>query len=131
MTIAELCMLAAVLIPLATVAVVKGSNAGEFDNAYPRDPNFYKSGSRQRAYGAHLNGLEAFPFFAAAVLLAEFRLAPQHIIDMLAVGYIVLRLIYVMFYLANQPMLRTIAWNLAFAANIGIFVLPAFEPAGG
>lgn len=129
MTIAEWCLLAIVLIPLGTIAVVKGANPGEFDNANPRDPNFYKSGLRQRALGAHLNGLESVPFFAAAVLLAEFRHAPQGTIDMLAVAFVALRLVYVMLYLANQPTLRTIVWNAGFAVNLAIFILPALYPA--
>jgi len=129
MTLAEWCLLAAMLITLATIAAVKGAHSAEFDNASPRDPTFYKSGMRQRALGAHLNGTESFPFFAAAVLLSEFRQAPQDIVDTLAVTFVMLRLVYVTFYLTNQPMLRTITWNAGFAVNVAIFVLPAFYPA--
>lgn len=129
MTTAEWCLLAAVLLYLLTVAPVKAANAGEFDNASPRDPAFYKPGLRQRALGAHLNGIETFPFFAAAVLLAEFRQAPQGTVDMLALAFVAMRLLYVALYLANQPTLRTIVWNAGFAVNVAIFVLPAFYPA--
>ena len=51
----------------------------------PRDPAFYQDGIRARALGAHQNGIEAYPFFAAAVLLAEFRGAPQNLVNELSV----------------------------------------------
>ena len=73
MTIAELCIFASVMLYLLTIAPVKWisvDGAGRYDNARPRDPAFYAGGIRERALGAHQNGIEAFPFFAAAVLLA-------------------------------------------------------------
>ena len=82
---------------------------------------------RARALGAHQNGIEAFPFFAAAVLLAEFRLAPQHYIDELAVLFLIVRIAYVFTYLGNRPTLRSILWSLGFAINIVIFFLPAIR----
>ena len=73
MTIAEWMLFAAVLLYLLTVAPVKAVGHKWFDNSNPRDPAFYTPGIAARALGAHLNGIETFPFFAAAVLLAEFR----------------------------------------------------------
>src|SRR5206468_10294359 len=64
-----------------TIVSVKWAGYRHFDNARPRDPTFYADTIRARALGAHQNGIEAFPFLAVAVLLAEFRLAPQHLID--------------------------------------------------
>ena len=95
-------------------------------------PAFYDEPIRARALGAHQNGIEAFPFFAAAVLLAEFRLAPQHYIDELAVLFLIVRIAYVFTYLGNRPTLRSILWSLGFAINIAIFFLPAIRrlPAG-
>ena len=73
------------------------------------------------------NGIEAFPFFAVAVLLAEFRLAPQHLIDELAVLFLIVRIAYVFTYLGNRPTLRSILWSIGFAINIAIFFLPAIR----
>src|SRR5689334_19630492 len=86
-TTAEWMLLAAVLITLLTIAPFKPLGWRTFDNAKPRDPTFWAEPLRARAQGAHINGIETFPFFAAAVLLAEFRAAPQHWIDWLAVGF--------------------------------------------
>ena len=83
--------------------------------------------SRARALGAHQNGIEAFPFFAAAVLLAEFRAAPQHLINELAVLFLIVRIAYVFTYLGNRPTLRSILWSIGFAINIAIFFLPAIR----
>ena len=125
MTIAEWCLLGAVLLYLLTVAPVKALRAREFNNSRPRDPAFYTGKLSERALGAHLNGLEVFPFFAAAVVLAEMRHAPQPLVDELAVTFLILRFAYVLAYLADRPTTRTILWNLGFLANLAVFILPA------
>src|SRR5512142_2435572 len=124
MTIAEWALLAAVLLYLLTVAPVKAFGHREFDNSKPRDPKFYDRPLRARALGAHVNGIETFPFFAAAVLLAEFRHAPQGWIDGLAVGFVVVRLAFVAAYLGDRPWTRTLLWNVGFFVNLAIFLLP-------
>jgi uncharacterized MAPEG superfamily protein len=125
MTIADWCLLGAVLLYLLTLAPVKAVRHRNFDNARPRDPSFYAAPLSGRALGAHLNGVETFPFFAAAVLLAEMRSAPQALIDEFAVLFLLLRGAYVLAYLGNRPTLRTVLWNAAFAVNVAIFALPA------
>jgi uncharacterized MAPEG superfamily protein len=124
LTLAEWMIFAAVILYLLTVAPVKAFGYRNFDNSNPRDPAFYKPGIAARALGAHINGIETFPFFAAAVLLAEFRHAPQHWIDALAVGFVVVRLLFVGAYLGNRPTTRTLLWNLGFAVNAAIFFMP-------
>lgn len=124
MTIAEWMLLAAVLIYLLTIAPFKPLGWRTFDNARPRDPAFWADPLRARAQGAHINGIETFPFFAAAVLLAEFRHAPQHWIDWLAAAFIVLRLMFVAAYLLNYAWTRTLIWNAGFAVNLAIFFMP-------
>jgi uncharacterized MAPEG superfamily protein len=126
-TIAECCLFGAVLLYLLTVAPAKAIGYRDFDNATPRDPSFYGNPLRARALGAHLNGIETFPFFAAAVLLAEFRAAPQHTIDVLAIAFLLIRLAFVLAYLGNLPTLRTILWNVGFFVNTAIFFLPALR----
>lgn len=127
MTIAEWCVFGALVLYLLTIVAAKWMSIRKFDNSRPRDPAFYDEPIRARALGAHQNGIEAFPFFAAAVLLAEFRLAPQHYIDELAVLFLIVRIAYVFTYLGNRPTLRSILWSLGFAINIAIFFLPAIK----
>jgi uncharacterized MAPEG superfamily protein len=130
MTIAEWCLFGAVLLYLLTVAPVKALGHREFNNADPRNPDFYEHPMRKRALGAHLNGVETFPFFAAAVLLAEFKDAPQNMVDALALGFLLTRMAFVLAYLADRPTLRTFLWNAAFAFNLGLLFLPGFGVRG-
>jgi uncharacterized MAPEG superfamily protein len=130
-TIAEGALFGAVLLYLLTVAPVKVTGQPRFNNADPRNPGFYTPGIRARALGAHLNGIETFPFFAAAVLLAEFRHAPQIWIDGLAVAFLAVRFAYVLAYVGNAPTVRTLLWNLGFFVNAAIFFLPWWWPAAG
>jgi uncharacterized MAPEG superfamily protein len=127
MTIAEFCVFGVVALYLLTIVPVKWIGYRKYDNAKPRDPAFYEDAIRARALGAHLNGIEAFPFFAAAVLLAEFRLGPQHLIDELAVLFLIVRIAYVFTYLGNRSTLRSILWSIGFAINLGIFFMPAIR----
>jgi uncharacterized MAPEG superfamily protein len=127
MTTAEWCVFGAVLLYLLTIAPFKAIGSRQFDNSKPRDPAFYEDALRSRAWGAHQNGIETFPFFAAAVLLAEFRASPQNLIDELAVLFLIVRIAYVLTYLGNRPSLRSILWNIGFVINIAIFFLPALR----
>lgn len=127
MTIAEWCIFGFLLLTIATIASVKGARFRSFDNAKPRDPAFYGDPLGQRALGAHQNGVEAFPFFAFAVLLAEFRSAPQSLVNELAVLFVIVRIAYVLTYVGNRPTLRSILWTIGFAINAAIFFLPAIR----
>jgi uncharacterized MAPEG superfamily protein len=124
MTIAEWCVFAALMLYLLTIAPIKWIGFRRFDNANPRDPAFYDDPIRSRALGAHQNGIETFPFFAIAVLLAEFRASPQRLINELAVLFLIVRIAYVLTYLGDRPTLRSILWSIGFAINIAIFFLP-------
>jgi uncharacterized MAPEG superfamily protein len=127
MTVAEWCVFGTLMLYLLTIAPVKWIGFRGFDNSKPRDPAFYDDPIRSRALGAHQNGIEAFPFFAFAVLLAEFRAGPQRLIDELAILFLIVRIAYVFTYLGNRPTLRSILWSLGFAINIAIFFMPALR----
>jgi len=127
MTVAELCIFGAVAIYLLTIVPVKWFSSRKYDNSRPRDPAFYEDALRARALGAHQNGIEAFPFFAVAVLLAEYRGAPQNLINELAVLFVIVRVAYVLTYVGNRPRLRSILWNIGFVINVAIFFLPLLK----
>jgi uncharacterized MAPEG superfamily protein len=125
-TIAELCLLGAVILTIVSIMPAKWSGARDYDNSRPRDPAFFTPGLRARSQGAHLNGYEAFPFFAAAVLLAEMRGVPQGTVNGLAVAFLVARVVYVLMYLGDRPTLRSVVWSAGFACNLAIFLSPAW-----
>ncbi len=130
MTVAEWTLFGAVILYLVTLAPTKGLAPHEFDNANPRDPKFYELPMRARALGAHNNGIETFPFFAVAVLLAEFRGAPQGWIDVLAAAFLAGRIAFVLAYVFDKPTLRTVLWNVAMAFNVGLFFLSGYGSRG-
>ena len=76
MTVAEWCVFGSLVLYLLSIVPIKWIGYRSYDNARPRDPAFYDDPLRARALAAHQNGIEAFPFFAVAVLLAEFHSAP-------------------------------------------------------
>ena len=127
MTVAEWCVFGTLMLYLMTITPIKWIGFRRFDNARPRDPTFYGDPIAARALGAHQNGIEAFPFFAVAVLLAEFRGGPQRLVNELAILFLIVRIAYVFTYLGNRPTLRSILWSIGFAINLAIFFLPAWR----
>lgn len=122
MTIAYWCVLAAGLMPFLFTAIAKGSG-GRYNNRTPREWQARLEGMPARAHAAHLNAFEAFPLFAAAVIIAHLRQVPQETLDLLAVAFIVLRLAYGFIYMAGYPRTRSFVWALAFLCVIAMFVL--------
>jgi uncharacterized MAPEG superfamily protein len=126
LTVADWGLLGAVLAYIAPIAIAKYSAIGRFDNARPRDPAFYQDPFRARCQGAERNGLEGFPVFAAAVIVAQLSGGAQPMIDTLAIAYVVLRCAFVAAYIGNRPPLRSTLWVLAFAVNLAIFTTPVW-----
>jgi len=123
MTIAYWCVLAAALIPYFTVAVAKSK--GDFDNAAPRDWLARQEGFRKRALWAHQNAFEAFPPFAAAVIIAQLAQSPQRWIDLLAVVFVFARIAYSALYILDRPTMRSIVWTVGIGCVVGLFVVAA------
>ncbi|MGL4239576.1 MAG: MAPEG family protein [Beijerinckiaceae bacterium] len=126
MTIALWCVLLAALLPVVSAGIAK-SAGGAYDNADPRGRASSYEGLAKRAHAAHLNGFEAFPLFAAAVLVAELKGGPRGMVDALAVVYISARVGYVGLYLLDKPALRSLVWAIAFFCAIAIFVSPLWR----
>lgn len=111
MNIAHAAVLCAALLPYLFVLYAKSDRRylaeGHSD---PRAWAESIAGAKRRAYNAQLNGFEAFPPFAAGVLLAEHTGVSQGLVDALAVAFVVLRLIHGVLYIADRPALRAMAW---------------------
>jgi uncharacterized MAPEG superfamily protein len=122
MTIALWCVLAAAALPLLSTGVAKAG--GRFPmtaNAHPREWQEKLDGWPKRAHWAQLNAFEGFPPFAAGVIIAQMVHAPQARVDMLAVAYIVFRVIYLGAYIANLSTLRSTIWFASVACIVGLF----------
>jgi len=123
-TIAYWCVLAAAILPFVFTAIAKFSGPG-FNNRRPRDFQAALGGWRQRAHWAHLNSFEAFPPFAAAVIIAHQLQGPQATVDGLALAFIGCRLVYGALYIANQATLRSLVWAAGLGCVVALFVVAA------
>jgi uncharacterized MAPEG superfamily protein len=127
MSIAFWCILVAGLMPLVAVGVAKvdRSNAS-YDNNNPRDWLAKRDGRAKRAHAAHLNSFEAFPLFAAGVLVAAYLNAPQGIVDGLAITFIAARAVYIWCYLNDHANARSLIWFVGLGASLALFFVAAF-----
>jgi uncharacterized MAPEG superfamily protein len=114
-------VLAAALLPYFATTIAKAGGA-RYDNRDPRAWLEKQQGFRVRANNAQLNSFEAFPFFAAAVLVAQMLQAPQDRVDALALIFIAARLGYLACYLADWHGARSVAWLIGWLACIVLFV---------
>jgi uncharacterized MAPEG superfamily protein len=127
-TVAYWCVLLAVLLPYACSYLAKFRDFGKprsqggYDNADPRAWLARQQGWRARAVAAQANSFEALPFFIGAVIIAHQLGAPQTRVDILALLFVTLRIIYIAMYVAGLPTTRSAIWALAFLANVAIFL---------
>ncbi len=124
MPIAYWCVLIAALLPLPLVAYAKSSAR---DNNTPRDSADQLSGPKRRAYAAHQNAYDNFPFFGVAVVAALSFGASATTVGLLALLYIVFRVAHALLYINDIATARSIAYLGGLLCNIAIFVLPAFK----
>lgn len=123
LTIAYWCVFIACGLPYLAAWIAKAGSFGVRDNMHPRDWAAKQSGWRARANSAQANSFEGLPFFIGAVLIAHQLGAAQARLDMLAVAYVVLRVIYLALYIRGAPSARSAVWALAFLVNIAILFL--------
>ena len=125
-SIAYWCVLVAALLPIACAGIAKGgqmttpAQQGGYDNNNPRAWLSAQKDWRARANAAQANTFEALPFFFAAVVIAHQLQAGQTLLDILALLFVVLRVAYVVMYVADWANARSAIWVLGLLVNIGI-----------
>jgi uncharacterized MAPEG superfamily protein len=122
MTAAYWCVFIAILMPVFFTGLAKFT--GGFrpkDNHAPRAYLDKLSGWRQRSNWAQQNTFESIPGFMAAVIIAHQMGGNQENIDMLAISYIIIRIVYGVLYIADIALIRTLAWALGVACILGLF----------
>lgn len=125
-TLAYWCILVAALLPIACAGIAKSGKfkqsrrEGGYDNHNPRAWLAKQTDWRARANAAQANSFEALPFFIGAVLVAHQLGANQARVDLLALLFIMARILYVMLYLADNAKLRSMVWTIGLALNVGI-----------
>lgn len=127
MTIAQLCLLVACLLPMGCALMAKSKGFGKrrrdggFDNHRPREWLANLSGWQARANSAQANSWEALPVFAAGLFVAHQHQAAQATVDALAMVFIAARLGFIGLYLADQALLRSLVWTAGLAACVALF----------
>ena len=120
MTIAYACVLFMGLFPYVATGIAK-KGFENYDNSMPRQWLAKQTGFRARANAAQANLFESLPFFFAAVIIAHMENAVQSTIDLLAVGFVIARITYLICYVANWTTTRSIVWLLGLICVITIF----------
>lgn len=127
MTLAYWMVLAAAFVPYIGTGYAKFADGGAktYDNHAPRTQVDSLPPQRRRAYWAQLNGFEAFPPFAAGVIVAHLAGGPQAWIDALAASFVALRVIYTVLYIHDKPTARSVVWAAGLLCVVGLFVAAA------
>ena len=129
MAIAYWCILIAALLPYAWAAVAKTA-APNYNNKDPRTWVARQESYRVRnANNAHLNAFEAFPAFAAGVLMAQVAGVDPHRIGLLAMAFVGLRVLHGIFYLSGIHVLRSLAWLTGFTCVLALMAQAALKVA--
>ncbi len=130
MSIAYWCILIAAAVPYVWVSIAKAGGE-RYNNRDPRGWQARQKNPRsQRAYAAQLNAYEAFPPFAASVLMAQFAQVDGQRIIWLAIAFIVFRILHGITYIADKDSLRSLAWFGGFFCVVGLMLSAALRVAG-
>lgn len=126
MTVALWCILIAICLPYLCTGVAKFSG-GKFGLKQNHDPRAFLDsleGVARRAHSAQLNSFEVTPAFAAAVIVAHLAgNADLVAINVLAVLFITSRLLYIICYLADWAILRSLVWAIGMGLIVSFFVV--------
>ena len=122
MTGAAIAVMVAGLLPIVCAGISKWK-ARDYDNHDPRAWLARQGGWRARADAAQSNSLEAFPFFAAAVVLALQAGADADAVAQWAWLFVGLRLVYIFCYVTDRATQRSLVWMLGLAVVIRLYAL--------
>ncbi|MDQ3040139.1 MAG: MAPEG family protein [Pseudomonadota bacterium] len=130
MSIAYWCILLAAALPYIWVSIAKAKGE-RYNNGDPRGWLASQDNPRShRANAAQLNAFEAFPAFAASVLMAQFAQVDVQRIVWLAMAFVAFRILHGIFYIADKHTLRSVVWFGGFACVIALMWSAAFKVAG-
>lgn len=128
MTFAYWCVLVGALMPFAWAMTAKTGGKRKMslgENRAPREFLAKLDGAQKRADWAQQNAFEAFPPFAAAVIIAHVVGAEQATINLLAGIWVLARVAHGIVYIADLATLRSLVWFVALACVVGLFIAAA------
>jgi uncharacterized MAPEG superfamily protein len=118
-------LFAALLIIISKIplAISMGKEKGGYDNRQPRKQQASLTDFGQRALGAHINSIEAFPIFATGVCLALITNVNIIAVQNLCVIFCCARTAYLICYWVDIDKIRSIIWSIGFGACIWLMAL--------
>lgn len=129
MTLPLWCLfISAILIFLAKIPVAKAmaeEGGGRYDNHHPRGQQARLTGFGARALAAHQNSFEAFPLFAAGVLVAHVTQSQGALVDGAALLFVLARVLYVVLYWVDLAWQRSLVWVVGLACSLLLMLSPA------
>lgn len=124
MTLAYVCIIIAMILPILLAGYAKVSTGFKSrHNSAPREFLERAEGKALRARWAEQNTYEALPGFFTAVVVAHQLNAPQHMVDILAMAFIALRLVYAWCYINDYASLRSLVWLGGLGCSIALVVI--------
>lgn len=124
-SVAYWCVLVAAVLPYVWVGFAKAGARG-YDNHDPRAWMGRQTEPRRlRANAAQLNAFEALPAFVAGVALASIAGVPDARVSLLAVVFVIARLLHGIFYIADLATLRSLAWLVGLLCSLALIAQAA------
>lgn len=124
MTLAYACVLIVALLPYVWTVIAKRTASGRFDNRDPRQWLEKQENPRvRRANAAQKNAFEAFPAFAAGVVMAQLAGVDPRTIGAIAALFVVCRVLHGVFYVGNKSSLRSLVWFVGLACVVSLLAM--------
>lgn len=120
--------ISALLIFVAKIPVAKAMNdQGGYDNHLPRQQQAQLTGFGARALAAHQNCFEALILFAVGVLMAHTTQTAGWLIDLLAIIFVITRIIYLLCYWVDLAWQRSLVWFVGLVCSLLLMISPTFK----
>ena len=120
--------ISALLIYVARMPVAKAmKEQGGYNNHLPRQQQGQLTGFGARALAAHQNCFEAFILFAVGVLMAHTTQTAGWLIDLLAIIFVISRVIYLLCYWGDLAWQRSLVWFVGFVCSLLLIISPTFR----
>ncbi len=116
-------LLCAGAMPFVFTGIAKAGSFMPKDNHETRRWQSQLTGWRQRAHWAQLNSFEAFPVFAAGVIVAHLAAPGSSAAAIAAWGFIAARVVYGVCFITDQATLRSLVWTLGIACTVALYVI--------
>ncbi|MBZ9785467.1 MAPEG family protein [Pseudomonas sp. REP124] len=120
--------ISALLIYVARMPVTKAmKEQGGYDNHLPRQQQGQLTGFGARAVAAHQNSIEAFILFSVGVLMAHTTQTAGWLIDLIAIVFVIARVIYLLCYWKDLAWQRSLVWLVGLVCSLLLMISPTFR----